>query len=282
MTTIVANAELNMNTFDLGSALDYLFSTLTPSAAVYFDDADTYQAFTGSGLDYNASGDWTDGTVTGAETVDGGTSIFQYSDFSILATALYQLIQDNDPETMFNTILAGDDTITGSAFKDVILANTGDDTVFGNAGNDVLQGGSGFDKLSGGDGYDKIYGGAGGDTIDGQNGTDTLTGGVGKDKFVFSTKLKATNIDTIKDFSVIDDTIQLSSSIFTKAGPVGQLNTWRFVTGPEATDSLDRIIYDDATGALYYDSDGDGAAAAVQFAQLSTGLTLTSADFQVI
>ena len=37
-----------------------------------------------------------------------------------------------------------------------------------------------------------------------------------------------------------------------------------------------------ATGQLFYDADGNGAGAAVQFATLATGLALTASDFQVI
>ena len=282
MTTIIANAELNMNAFDLSGAFDYLFSDLTSTAAIYYDDANNYQAFTGFDLAYNASGDWIGGTITGAVTVEGGVTVYQYSDFSILAVTLYPLILANDFQALFDTILAGNDTITGSAFKDVIGGNDGDDIIHGNSGNDVIFGGSGLDSLFGGDFNDRLYGNGGADLLDGQNGLDTLMGGGGQDAFQFSTKLKSKNLDTIIDFSVADDTINLSSAIFTKAGAIGELNPWRFVIGNSAQDSLDRIIYDSGSGELFYDSDGDGFNPAIQFAQLSTGLALTSADFQIV
>ena len=41
-------------------------------------------------------------------------------------------------------------------------------------------------------------------------------------------------------------------------------------------------MYDSATGALFYDSDGVGGTAAIQFAELSAGLALTSQDFLVV
>ncbi|WP_442577697.1 hypothetical protein ACSBOB_19230 [Mesorhizobium sp. ASY16-5R] len=50
-----------------------------------------------------------------------------------------------------------------------------------------------------------------------------------------------------------------------------------------AGDSNDRIIYETDTGELCYDADGNGgAAAAIHFATLSAGLSLTHADFVVI
>jgi len=64
-------------------------------------------------------------------------------------------------------------------------------------------------------------------------------------------------------------------------GPTGRLAQAAFYRGAEAHDANDRIIYNRATGALYYDPDGDGAAAQVQFAQMARGLGLKSTDFLV-
>ncbi len=55
-----------------------------------------------------------------------------------------------------------------------------------------------------------------------------------------------------------------------------------FHIGAAAADALDRTIYNNATGALSYDSDGTGAASATQFATLSTRLAMTNADFFVV
>lgn len=50
--------------------------------------------------------------------------------------------------------LAGDDSVTGSAFNDSINGGTGTDLIRGGAGNDVITGGAGFDRLQGGSGND--------------------------------------------------------------------------------------------------------------------------------
>ena len=47
-------------------------------------------------------------------------------------------------------------------------------------------------------------------------------------------------------------------------------------------DANDRIIYNNATGDLLYDTDGNGAAAAVRFANVGAGLALTNNDFLVV
>ena len=118
-----------------------------------------------------------------------------------------------------DTILgdAGDDTLTGGEGYDRIRGGSGDDTIYGGDDIDILRGDSGDDEIYGGEGKDtilgdegddEIYGGAGNDTILGGGGDDTLTGGAGEDTFVYS-RIEAGD-DTIKDFNVDEDTIDLS------------------------------------------------------------------------
>ena len=48
----------------------------------------------------------------------------------------------------------GDDTLTGSAGRDILIGGQGRDTLIGGAGDDVIRGGSGNDQLTGGAGHD--------------------------------------------------------------------------------------------------------------------------------
>jgi serralysin len=155
-------------------------------------------------------------------------------------------------------------TLTGTAAIDGTgngLANT----ITGNSANNILNGGSGDDTLNGAGGNDDLYGTA------------------GLDSFLFNTALNAaTNVDDIFDFSKIDDTILLSQSIFAAAGAIGTLAASAFVTGAAATTANHRIMYNSGTGAVLFDQDGTGAAAAKQFATLGTGLGLTNGDFKIV
>ena len=107
-----------------------------------------------------------------------------------------------------------------------------------------------------------------------------LTGGRNYDRFVFNTALKD-GIDRIADFWHGADTIWLENSVFTALTTTGQLSSSAFYSGAAAHDATDRIIYNSATGALTYDTDGTGAAAPVQFALVATGLNVTATDFYV-
>jgi Ca2+-binding RTX toxin-like protein len=140
-----------------------------------------------------------------------------------------------------------------------------------------------FNILSGGSGRDALKGGAGDDTLIGGLGNDTLTGGDGNDVFVFNTAT-AKNVDTILDFVSGRDKIQLSQSIFTDAGLIGNLSTDAFWSAATAHDASDRVIYNSTSGALYYDADGNGSGAAVQIAILGvqTHPTIDYKDFAVI
>jgi Ca2+-binding RTX toxin-like protein len=152
--------------------------------------------------------------------------------------------------------------------------------VVGNTGDNVIRGGVGSDTLNGA---------AGNDTLHGGEGRDLLAGGAGADTFVFDTAVMKTTADTILDFSVAEgDRIYLSHKIFSGFG-LGQLDASVFVIGTEAQDQGDRIIYDQATGQLFYDLDGTGGATRdikpVLFAMLNPdGVkpALTHASFYII
>ena len=138
--------------------------------------------------------------------------------------------------------------------------------------------------LTGNEFVQSITGNAGANILDGQGGNDTLTGLLGKDFFVFSTALGAANVDAITDFNVADDTIRLENAIFTALTTTGVLSASFFKDNFLAPrDADDRIIYNSNTGSLFYDADGLGTDfAAVKFAALATGLSLTAADFVVV
>ncbi len=100
---------------------------------------------------------------------------------------------------------------------------------------------------------------------------------------MFETKLSANEVDTITDYKVKDDSILLDLSIFKKVGKANTvLKAGAFTTGKAARDSSDRIIYDKETGALYYDPDGTGSKAAVQFAKVAAGLAMTHKEFLIL
>ena len=76
------------------------------------------------------------------------------------------------------------------------------------------------------------------------------------------------------------DTVRLKAGVF--AGlTAGVLAADAFHIGAAAADAEDRIIYNNATGALSFDSNGNTAGGITKFAQLA-GLALTNADFVVI
>jgi Ca2+-binding RTX toxin-like protein len=79
----------------------------------------------------------------------------------------------------------------------------------------------------------------------------------------------------------------LDNAVFKKLGSgsaasPAMLSKSYFVTGTRAKDKNDYIVYDKATGALYYDADGSGKGAAVKFAQLKKGAVLAYDDLFVI
>ena len=188
-----------------------------------------------------------------------------------------------------NNFLAGysdDDYIFGYGGNDYLVGNGGNDEIYGGSGNDDVRGGDGNDRLYGDDGNDSLYGGTGNDYLNGGSGNDllvggtgpdTLTGGIGRDSFYFSSL--SDGIDQITDFSVFDDKISVRNVNFGLSP--GSISSSLFRIGSMANTSSQRFIYNSSTGALFFDPDGSGSIAQTQFATLSRGLALTSANFVV-
>lgn len=153
----------------------------------------------------------------------------------------------------------------------------------GTSAQDALAGEAGNDRITGLGRNDTLWGEAGNDTLIGGTGNDGLIGGSGKDVFVLDARPNVrTNVDTIYDFAPKDDTFHLSRKIFTKLPKKGALAKSAFWIGDHVHDASDRIIYSKKSGALFYDPDGTGHAAAIQIATLQKGLKLTYHDFFVI
>ncbi|MBI2314416.1 MAG: hypothetical protein HYU77_18160 [Betaproteobacteria bacterium] len=182
----------------------------------------------------------------------------------------------------FNRGAGGDDVLYGGAFNDTLFGGGGNDVLRGAGGDDSLQGSFGDDVLYGGGANDALNGGEGNDTLFGALGNDTLTGGLGADQFKFGAALDAaSNVDTLVDFEAGVDQFLLDPAVFT-ALSAGALAVGSFHAGTTAADANDYILYDSATGSVFYDADGSGGgASAVLFAQVTPGLGLTANDFFV-
>jgi len=172
---------------------------------------------------------------------------------------------------------------------DTLQATDGDDRIAGTSGRDKIAGLGGADLMLGFGGADVLFGGTDNDTLFGGSGKDTLFGGPGADTFVFDSKpSRTTNVDTIKDFNVRNDSIYLDNAVFTKVGSKGsldapaKLNKAFFKIGDKAADKNDYLIYNKITGVLSYDADGSGAGKAVEIAKLSKNLKLNYHDFFVV
>ncbi|MDE3816037.1 calcium-binding protein [Sinorhizobium meliloti] len=155
----------------------------------------------------------------------------------------------------------------------LVLLGTGAINGSGNALNNAMSGNGAANTLNGA---------AGNDLLNGSLGNDTLIGSAGLDTFFFSTALNASsNVDTIVDFVVADDTIRLEDGIFTAVVGTGVLTAAQFATNSTglAEDADDRIIYESDTGQLLYDSDGNGSGGSVHFATIGTNLAISAADF---
>jgi Ca2+-binding RTX toxin-like protein len=226
---------------------------------------------------------------TGADTMAGGLGNDTY-------------VVDNVGDVLQEAIGAGTDLVQSSVtytllanLENLTLTGTTAINATGNYGANSLVGNSAANILYGLLGDDTLDGGAGNDRLEGGLGMDTLTGGAGNDNFVFNTTPDSlSNMDTLTDFKTSGtDKIMLSKAIFSALASATPTAAGVALTATEFTASNtvsatsntgQHVLYNTATGALYYDADGAGANAAVQVALIGTTThpTLLSTDFLVI
>ena len=189
---------------------------------------------------------------------------------------------------LFDTL--GDNTISGSDGNDSIVTGSGVDFLQGGSvaaaagvevgfGDDTLISGGGNDYLFGGSGQDVLFGEADNDTLQGGSNDDTLVGGAGADVFLYQFKsdLNGSARDLITDFNPDDsDKLYFSRgdggfSFKAQPGvPFTELSSEQFVVlssgsyegGSSNTQASTNVgpvlVYEKATGVLWYDSDGGG------------------------
>jgi Ca2+-binding RTX toxin-like protein len=221
-------------------------------------------------------------TITGnagANTLNGGTDAVVDTLIGGLGNDTYIINSSNDNITE----LAGGGTADRALCSVGFALATGDNIEFLQTTNAALTTAI---NLLGNELAQSITGNAGANLLNGGGGNDALTGGLGNDVFLFNTfPNAATNRDVITDYNVAADTIYLEDGVFIGIGVGGQLlNPAQFknLTTGGLVDADDRILYNDTTGAVFYDGDGSGVGVAIQFATLTGAPTVDFTDFFVI
>jgi len=177
----------------------------------------------GNSLTYDPNGQF-DGLQTGETAIDSFTyTITDRAGKTDTATVKITVRGFDDDRTLYGD--TGDDSLVGGTGNDYLDGLEGNDILNGRAGDDTLVGSSGDDTLSGSSGVDFLYGGIGDDIINGGSDNDNIFTGDGKDIVVYSSPLPErgryyayqgyynSDIDTIEDFTVGIDKIDLSSVI---------------------------------------------------------------------
>lgn len=190
----------------------------------------------------------------------------------------------------------GADTLTGLGGNDTYVVDSASDVVreASGGGTDTVQtsvsyslyagaevemlmvaGTTGGLTLQGNAFAQTLMGGSGNDILGGLLGNDTLVGGAGNDTFAFH-EFGTANADVINDFAA-GDSIALNTTAFTSLA--GGFTGANFVQGTQALDGNDYLIYNQASGQLFYDQDGSGTDFAAQLVvTLVPGTVLTSGN----
>jgi Ca2+-binding RTX toxin-like protein len=208
---------------------------------------------------------------SGADSMAGGTGSDRYTVDAAGDVVLEALNEGND------TVIASLDWTLGAHVEALQFSGTAGLTGIGNELANRMTGNTGNNLLAGQFGNDLLFGLDGADTLVGGDGADQLTGGTGADWFIFNAVNEG--VDRIVDFAPGVDEIGVFRPLFGGL-PNGTLAAANFVAHASnaATAPLGTVqfIYNTVSGALFYDEDGLGGAAAVRLATLS-GVPLISA-----
>ena len=230
----------------------------------------------GSNFNYNLTGEAKHNLLTGGagnDTLRGWSGV----DTMIGGLGNDSYFVENAGDVVTEKLNQGTDNVSSNVTY-TLLANVENITL---TGTTTINGTGNFQAnvITDNAASNHMNGKVGNDTLDGKSGNNVFTGGTGSDIFRFTTKGQ---IDAITDYNVANDTIQLENAVFTKLTTTGTLAAGQFRFGIQALDANDFVIYNDVTGALFYDANGSGAAAAVQIATIGVGLAMTNADIAVI
>ncbi len=284
-------AGVDRLTIDLSSASIAITKTATEldtgAFSLFLNQVEEFRMKTGSGADDLAGGAGADVLATGAgddklnglngdDSLDGGGG----DDTMTGGGGNDTFYVDSALDVIKELVNGGVDGVfavvsyaLGANIENLTLTGFGQKNGTGNTLANTITGAAGVNALNGMDGDDVLNGG---------RGHDTLIGGIGADKFVFTTH-EVADSDSISDFAHAEDKIQLDHAVFDALGaPAATLAVAKFWAGTDAHDANDRVIYNSATGELFYDDDGNGVHAKVLIATLSTHPTLTNADIQVV
>lgn len=147
----------------------------------------------------------------------------------------------------------------------------------GDAAGDVL---SGFENVTGSGRNDELAGDVGNNVLSGGMGKDLLTGGLGEDTFFYS-KLTEKG-DRITDFVSGEDTLEFVAAGF-KNAIAGDVNLVSGIGAGLVASVLEAtFLYDTANGNLYFDQDGNGAAAKQLVLTLDGAPGLTALDIIIV
>jgi Ca2+-binding RTX toxin-like protein len=218
------------------------------------------------------------GTVDSIAVEVSGHDRYEVSGLDIKLRKMEDTFSGNfEPE-----LFSGDDRFTGSGSADNLSGFAGSDRIGGGGGDDVIRGGDQADRLNGEDGNDTVIGGRGNDALSGGNGKDALTGGAGRDSFLFKNQLAKSNADSITDFAIGLDIIQLKNTVFPGIGGTGQLGKSKFVLASDYDGEDHVVVYDQDAGTLSYAVNGGSLSDAIRFASVSEGLALSNKDFLIV